>query len=63
MASGPTWEAVKFLNLRGEDAALRAEVCTNVVCPCYALAMAMVWLRPWVIEIDLRCYMYDQSEM
>ena len=47
----------------GEDAALCVEVRTNVVCPCCPPATAMVWLRPWVIEIDLRCYMYDQSEM
>ena len=50
MASEPTWEALGFKKISGEacskppkSSALCAEVYTNIVCPCCALASMMSW--------------------
>ena len=49
VASEQSWGAVKFQGENAPDrlnaSALHTEVCTNVVCPCCALASAMSWLR------------------
>ena len=43
----PDFVARLVRQVRLIPSALCAEVCTNVVCPCCALAKAMSWLRHW----------------